>query len=325
MNRPSEGMIIVAQGLLGENEEFLVYRWTLPADAKAGTTPEAPLQTFFKPVTAPPTTAPITAPTTATPMTAPTTAPTAPTAQVTAPTAPTGSLPTATPTTALICDQCNAGPFETQLALIGHKTATHAKKAVKRLKKPGVGGYTAVKPPTGPMQSPTASPTAIDGSIETSPTEIDTGIDKGIATQATTAQSQPPTTPVIEPDSRPLKTAEHAEQATLTSIPVDQHANDSIGNATAMQSPMQSPKQPPSTPTSPVTQGSQAGAKEELKATEGASLPSVKYARIAGLLAKSLNEFKLQFEASFPKDDMARAVAAANCTIVDGKVVFTGR
>ena len=46
MNRPTEGMIIVAQGLLGENEEFLVYRWSLPADTKAGaTTPEAPLQT----------------------------------------------------------------------------------------------------------------------------------------------------------------------------------------------------------------------------------------------------------------------------------------
>ena len=46
--------------------------------------------------------------------------------------------------------------------------------------------------------------------------------------------------------------------------------------------------------------------------------------RIAGLIAKSLQEFKLQFEASFPKDDMAKAIAAANCTIVDGKVVFIG-
>jgi hypothetical protein len=81
---------------------------------------------------------------------------------------------------------------------------------------------------------------------------------------------------------------------------------------------------PPTTPVTSVTQGTQPGTKEELKPVEGATLPSVKYARIAGLLAKSLNEFKLQFEASFPKDDMAKAVAAANCTIVDGKVVFIG-
>jgi hypothetical protein len=321
MNRPSEGMIIVAQGLLGENEEFLVYRWTLPADVKAGATPEIPLQTFFKPVTAPPTTPPITAPTTATPVTATTATP------VTATTA----TPSTTPSTALMCDQCNAGPFETQLALVGHKTATHAKKPVKRVKKPGVGSYTPVKPQTAPMQppttpptGPTATPTATDASTETSPTEIDTSIDKGTATTATTAQTQPPTTAVIEPDSGAVKTAEHAEQATLTSIPTDQHAKDTATNATAMQPPMQPPKQPPSTATSTATQGTQAGAKEELKAIEGASLPSVKYARIAGLLAKSLNEFKLQFEASFPKDDMARAVAAANCTIVDGKVVFIG-
>ena len=75
MNRPTEGMIIVAQGLLGENEEFLVYRWTLPADTKAGTTPETPLQSFFKPTTTPPTTSspPVTPP--ATPVTPPVTTP----------------------------------------------------------------------------------------------------------------------------------------------------------------------------------------------------------------------------------------------------------
>ena len=271
MSRPSEGMIIVAQGLLGENEEFLVYRWTLPADAKPGATPEAPLQTFFKPVTATPTATP---------------------------TATDGSIETS--------------PTEIDTG-IDKGTATTATPTT---------ATPSTAPTTAPITAtPTATPTATDGSIETSPTEIDTGIDKGTAT---TAQTQPPSTPVIEPDSGAVKSAEHAEQATLTSIPVDQHANDSLLSTSAMQSPMQSSIQPSSTPTSTATEGTQAGAKGELKAIEGASLPSVKYARIAGLLAKGLNEFKLQFEASFPKDDISKAIAAANCTVVDNKIAFTG-
>jgi hypothetical protein len=36
----------------------------------------------------------------------------------------------------------------------------------------------------------------------------------------------------------------------------------------------------------------------------------------------SLTEFKNQFEASFPKDDLAKSLEAAHCTIVEGKVVF---
>jgi len=181
MNRPSEGMIIVAQGLLGENEEFLVYRWSLPSDTKPGTAPETPLQSFFKPATTPPTT-PTTSPTT-TPVT--TTPPT---------------------TTALTCDQCSAGPFESQLALVGHKTTTHAKKAVKRFKKPGVGSYTPVKAPTSatsaptsPMQAQTSAPT----SQITAPTsEIIEKTSPSIAVQATSTATQPSPVPVIEPDSR---------------------------------------------------------------------------------------------------------------------------
>jgi hypothetical protein len=152
MNRPAEGMIIVAQGLLGENEEFLVYRWSLPADTKAGATTEAPLQTFFKP-SVPPTT------TSATPITSATPTPSAPTTgspQVTG----TATTPApVTPTTTLICDQCNAGPFATPLALQGHKTGAHGpKKTGKRLKKPGVGGYTPVSPPSTAPLTPSTAP-----------------------------------------------------------------------------------------------------------------------------------------------------------------------
>ena len=43
-----------------------------------------------------------------------------------------------------MCDQCSAGPFVNQLALTGHKVTAHAKKTVKRLKKPGVSAYTPV-------------------------------------------------------------------------------------------------------------------------------------------------------------------------------------
>jgi hypothetical protein len=344
MNRPTEGMIIVAQGLLGENEEFLVYRWSLPSDTKPGATPETPLQSFFKPATTPPTTGslPVTSPpTTATPqVTTPTTATSPPTTPSTSPTStPVSSpLPTAQPsTTALTCDQCNAGPFESELALIGHKT-THAKKPVKRLKRPGVGSYAPVKgststvvPPTSPMQGPTTTPTSqttAPTTETTEPTTEITGISaSSIAMQATSTATQPPPAPVIEPDSRAVKAAEHAEQAKLPVVPVVEHAKDSLLSTSTMQSPVVPVvpvAQPTTTPTTTVMQGTQTGAKEELKAVEGATLPSIKYTKLSGLIARSLQEFKLQFEASFPKDDMAKAMDAAHCTVVDNKVVFVG-
>ena len=149
MNRPTEGMIIVAQGLLGENEEFLVYRWSLPSDTKAGATTEAPLQTFFKP-SAPPTT------TSATPITSATPTPSAPT---TSSPQVTSTPSTSAPSTTLMCDQCNAGPFATPLALQGHKIGAHGpKKTGKRLKKPGVGGYTPVSPPSTAPLTPSTAP-----------------------------------------------------------------------------------------------------------------------------------------------------------------------
>ena len=52
MNRPTERMVIVAQGLLGENEEFLVYRWSLPSESTKTIAPtDQTLTPFFKPIT----------------------------------------------------------------------------------------------------------------------------------------------------------------------------------------------------------------------------------------------------------------------------------
>ena len=65
--------------------------------------------------------------------------------------------------------------------------------------------------------------------------------------------------------------------------------------------------------------------KEEIKAVEGASEGSIKFAKVCGLIAKPLPEFKLHFEVNFPKDDMAQGLEAANCSIAGGKVVFTRR
>jgi len=146
----------------------------------------------------------------------------------------------------------------------------------------------------------------------------------GTAAQPNTTVAQPPSTPVIEPDSGAVKAAEQGEQATLPVVPVTLSVVPVVEQATQAQPPVVPVTPPVTTPATTVTQGTQSGIKEELKAVEGASLPSVKYARIAGLIARSLQEFKLQFEASFPKDDMAKAIEAAHCTIVDNKVVFTG-
>jgi hypothetical protein len=348
MNRPTEGMIIVAQGLLGENEEFLVYRWTLPADTKPGaSSSETPLQSFFKPsatattssppVTSAPTTSspPVTsAPTTSSPpMTSPSTTATP---QVTTPT----TTPTTTPlssttpstTTALMCDQCSAGPFVNQLALTGHNVTAHAKKTVKRLKKPGVSAYTpVVKQPVASQTTAPTTPAVISTTATTTDSRETTA---KLEVTATDKPNQLSPGAVIEPDSRPISLVAGADQAVLseqtvvspeqTVVQADQRvvqptqgASNSVISASQSQSPATTVAQPPVT-TVPGTP------KEELKAVDGASLASIKYTKLSGLIAKSLQDFKLQFEASFPKDDMAKAIEAAHCTIVDNTVVFVG-
>ena len=69
--------------------------------------------------------------------------------------------------------------------------------------------------------------------------------------------------------------------------------SDSLLSASQIQSSATTVAQPPVT-TVPGTP------KEELKAVDGASLASIKYTKLSGLIAKSLQDFKLQFEASLP-------------------------
>jgi hypothetical protein len=223
-----------------------------------------------------------------------------------------------------MCDQCSAGPFENQLALVGHKTTSHAKKPVKRFKRPGVGSYTPVKapatagtPPVTLMQGPVTTPATPTTAPGTQTTETTTQGTVGTAVQLNTTVAQPPNTPVIEPDSGAVKAAEQVTLPVVPVVPV-------VEQATQVQQPVVPVTPPVTTPATTVTQGTQSGTKEELKAVDGASLASVKYTKLSGLIAKSLQDFKLQFEASFPKDDMAKAIEAAHCSIVDNKVVFTG-
>jgi hypothetical protein len=335
MNRPTEGMIIVAQGLLGENEEFLVYRWSLPADTKAGASTEAPLQSFFKPSAAPPTTSPATAPPiTSTPTTA---------APVSAPQATTTAPPTA-PSTALMCDQCSAGPFPNALVLAGHKANVHVpKKASKRMKKPGVGAYSPVSSPASSVSSPGSSG-AVPGSSGAVPGSSGAVPASPGAVAIITAQpSQPTSTAPTEPDSRPITLTASPEQAVLTTATTEQieKTTEQIEKTTEQiekkpEQPVQGPSdsllstaqvQAPNATapaTTATTTAPKEAVKEEIKAVEGASEGSIKFAKVCGLIAKPLPEFKLHFEANFPKDDMLKAIEAAHCAVVDNKVVFIG-
>jgi hypothetical protein len=315
MNRPTEGMIIVAQGLLGENEEFLVYRWSLPADTKVGATTEAPLQTFFKP-SAPPTT------TSATPITSATPTPSAPTTgspQVTGTSTTPASATTLDST--LMCDVCNAGPFANPLALQGHRIGAHGpKKAVKRLKKPGVAGYTPVSPPsTAPLSPSTATLTPVTAPL-TSPTPV-----SPISPVSPVTQSSQPTssTAPTEPESRPISLTASPEQAILpneTGEKTQQTSEQPLKEVTEAQSPITTPITTAATTTTTPKET----VKEEIKAVEGASEGSIKFAKVCGLIAKPLPEFKLHFDVNFPKDDMLKAIEAAHCAVVDNKVVFVG-
>jgi hypothetical protein len=300
MNRPTEGMIIVAQGLLGENEEFLVYRWSLPSDTKAGASPEAPLQSFFKPTVAPPTTSPTTA------------------APVSAPQATTTATPTA-PSTALMCDQCSAGPFTSALALAGHKGSAHKKR---RVKKPGVEGFSSASSPASSASSP-ASSASSPGSSGAVPASSG-------AVPITTAQpSQPTSAAPTEPDFRPITLTASPEQAVLSTATTEQIEKTQEQIEKKPEQPAQGPNDsllstsqiqaPTATSTAPKE-----AVKEEIKAIEGASEGSIKFAKVCGLIAKPLQEFKLHFEVNFPKDDMNKAIEAAHCAVVDGKVVFIG-
>jgi hypothetical protein len=193
MNRPSEAMWIVAEGLLGENEEFLVYRWSLPTEAsKAPASPDqAPLTSFYRPVAAATVpNAPLPAVAPAVPAATPTAAPAVPSA-----------TSSATPSKQIHCDVCGTGPFLSQLELQGHMSTAHP---VKRSRKPGSksSSITGSKKPEEPANVPTAP-----ANVPTAPANI-------------------PTTPADTPTSTPVPFAASPEQATLpaTNVPADVQA-----------------------------------------------------------------------------------------------------
>ena len=293
MNRPTERMVIVAQGLLGENEEFPVYRWSLPSESTKALAPtEQALPSFFKPVATP--SAPAVPVPTSTTRGAPTSAPsTAVPTPTLAPTAvPTGPAPTTNvPSTPLVCDQCGTGPFENLLKLQGHKMKEHAPK--KRRKKP-LPDFTPV-PSSG-----TSAPAVATASAPTTPT----------ASTVTPPTATAPVPFVASPD-----------QGTLPTTPST--PPDSILGAAQIQAPTPALAGPVTAPVpTPEPVPAQVRATPEL--IEGVSEPAIKYARLCGLVKKGLTEFKLQFEASFPGHDIAKVLEASHCTIVDDRVVFTG-
>jgi hypothetical protein len=192
------------------------------------------------------------------------------------------------------------------LALVGHKTGAHGpKKTGKRVKKPGVGGFTPVSPPV------TATSTPVTPISPVSPLS------------PVTQPSQPTSVAPTEPDSRPISLVASPQQAVLPSETGEKTqqtpeqpskvVTDSLLATSQVQSPDQTTPQPPNE-----------AVKEEIKAVEGASEGSIKFAKVCGLIAKPLPEFKLHFDVNFPKDDMLKAIEAAHCAVVDNKVVFVG-
>jgi hypothetical protein len=139
--------------------------------------------------------------------------------------------------------------------------------------------------------------------------------------------SQPPAIAPTEPDSRPITLTASPEQAILPTASAEktdaspekpaQGPNDSLLAASQIQAPAASQPQA-------LTAAPKEAVKEEIKAVEGASEGSIKFAKVCGLIAKPLQEFKLHFEVNLPKDDMNKAIEAAHCAVVDGKVVFLG-
>ena len=52
------------------------------------------------------------------------------------------------------------------------------------------------------------------------------------------------------------------------------------------------------------------------------SIGALKYTKLCGIITKPFEEFEKQFKKSFPEENMELAIAAANCKVVDGQVLF---
>ncbi|MGD0549243.1 MAG: hypothetical protein ABSA81_01690 [Candidatus Bathyarchaeia archaeon] len=51
---------------------------------------------------------------------------------------------------------------------------------------------------------------------------------------------------------------------------------------------------------------------------------AIRYTKLCGIMLKNYTDFPTQFLASFPGENAQEALAAANCKLVDGQVVFVG-
>ena len=317
MNRPTERMVIIAQGLLGENEEFLVYRWTLPSESSKAIAPtEQTLTPFFKPIT---TQSPsittqspsitqqspsITqeSPLVTKPLPGITQTP-APASVIEPDSRPAGGTlsnqgvitsnqpgirsnePSTTPNSPpsnnpLVCNQCGIGPFENQLKLESHKTTAHpVKKARKKKTMPDLTASTAPIPTASTVTPPTAS-------TVTPPTASIPITLTASPEQATLSTTLPPGATLVPTDVKPSQTTE-------------------------VQTPTPGPAAP-------------VPAQEQARVVGGLSEGAQKYTKLCGLVKKPLAEFKLQFETNFPGQDMAKALELSHCTIVEDKVVFIG-
>jgi hypothetical protein len=292
MNRPTEGMWIVAEGLLGENEEFLVYRWSLPTEASKAPVPtDQPLTSFYRPVAAatvpnaplPPAVPPAVSSASAA---TPTAAPTVPTA---APTVPTATS-SATPSKQVHCAVCGTGPFLSQLELQGHKSTAHP---VRRTRKVGSksSSITGSKKPEEPVNVSTAP-----ANVLTVPADIPIpAVPAAPSTPAVEVQA-PAAAPVLGPV---------APTASATTLPTASVVTPSA--ASVVTPPTAST---PASTTPEIVGGTSAGAE--------------KYAKLCGLVRKPLADFRNQFEASFPGHDIAKVMETAHCTVVDDKVAFIG-
>jgi len=223
MNRPTERMVIVARGLLGENEEFLVYRWSLPSESGKTIAPtDQTLAPFFKPIaTNSPTNGPSMAtngPSMATPMVG-IGQKSAPAPVIELDSRPAGGTSTNRPTIApnaltiashalpsnnpLVCNECGTGPFDNQLKLQSHKTTAHPVKKARRKKAMADLTASAAPIPTASTSTPlTASavippvPTPIPFTASPEQATLPTTSDVK-PSQTTEAQVPTPTTPAL--------------------------------------------------------------------------------------------------------------------------------
>jgi hypothetical protein len=283
---------------LGENEEFLVYRWSLPSESsKAPAATDQTLPSFYRPVAA------ASVPNAPLPPAVP---PAVSSASAAAPTVP-AATPAAASSTQIHCDLCGTGPFLSQLELQGHKSTVHP---VRRTRKPG-SKSSSITESKKPVKTPETPRTPVGTPVDT-PT-IPTASAPGPLTLST----------VVPPVPTPIPFTASPEQATLPAAPTSTPSTPAAEVQAPAAAPVPGPAAPVSAP-APAAAAPTAPASTAPELVGGTSEAAQKYTKLCGLVKKSLAEFKLHFEANFPGQDIAKVLEASHCTIVDDRVVFTG-